>query len=707
MLLPSDVLRLWREYLDEFPDDAPPVVALDTETSGLHPDDGARISAVSVAWGGPNIAWWVSHVAGEHGEYLDGVFTAREEPVYGPPGAPDGSEMVFSLAWPFDQGVHGTDKPENVSGQGVLFPDTSNLPREEWVAFLEWLDLLGATGSGLIFQNAKFDLMMLLAGVRRWPGLGYDALDLFRWDVMNGSVVLFPTEVTVKRRGEEVPTAALKPVSAWLWGDVETGEQEKIKSYLRLRKLPSGRWDLMPWDVIGVYADDDARKTLRLYYRQLRELVGRPELRESIERRNRVTAMLTRVERRGLPFDVDGAGRVSERLRGLASELAGRLPFEPSLPAAKRYWFGGVEEGGLGLPAYGETPSGAPQLTGPIVARMVSHGVEHADTWRDLQKVESVNSRWYEGWGSMCGSDGRLRPSFRQNGTVSGRFSVERVQLQAIPHDYRLGNFKVLDGLPTPRALIGSGVPEGWSMWEFDLANAEARVAALFAGCTPMLDMFRRGEDLHGATAKSLFNASEASREWDQLRAVAKRANFSFVFGVGWETFQESVRDEAGVDLSDRDAQRLVRDWNALYPQYRLAIKSHEERVRVRQRKTGRGWLKLVNGERRWFTGSEDAHKAFNQRVQANLAQLGIDWWLGAEEWSRSWLADRVVDGVDTRSGVYVGGVGVVLMVHDSVVLLLPDDSSEAAVGRVRGIGEEVWRGMFPGIEGRVDASIW
>lgn len=307
----------------------------------------------------------------------------------------------------------------------------------------------------------------------------------------------------------------------------------------------------------------------------------------------------------------------------------------------------------------------------------------------------------------MAGSDGRMRPSFRQNGTVSGRFSVERIQLQAIPHDYRLSEFEVLEGLPTPRALISRGIPEGWALWELDLANAEARVAALYAGCDPMLEAFASGADIHGLTAKALFTTDETDPRWSELRTQAKRGNFSLIFGVGPETFQDSLAKE-GSYMSLPAVQDLIRDWNRLYPQYRRAIEVHEERVLARQRKYGYGWLGTVNGERRWFTEKEDPHKAFNQRVQANLAQLGIDWWLAAEAHVAEMLSARVVDGVDLQTGAYVGGVGAVLMVHDSLDLLVPDDEfGRALVQDAQDIGAAIWADRFPGVGGRVDATPW
>src|SRR5690625_7647365 len=98
----------------------------------------------------------------------------------------------------------------------------------------------------------------------------------------------------------------------------------------------------------------------------------------------------------------------------------------------------------------------------------------------------------------MVGDDGRLRGNVRQNVTVSGRFSISRVQLQAIPHDFRLDGFAVLEGIPTPRGMIGAGGQPGYKLWELELANAEVGEAALMAKWTRMIDLIHQGRDLHG-----------------------------------------------------------------------------------------------------------------------------------------------------------------------------------------------------------------
>ncbi|AZS10422.1 DNA polymerase I [Arthrobacter phage Supakev] len=692
-LLPSDLLGYAKAGL--LPGSS---MAVDTETSGLRTDEGARVSTVSVAWLDEDNEW--SFVKTE--QWDSGISTNRFEQVY--PGFPD--IRVISFAWPFDQGVSGTGKPED-NGQATLWPDADNLPLSEWLALLEFIEFVGDRMS-LDFQNAKFDLHMFRAGVRRWPGVGQDFIEQLQWDTQNGNDLVFGFLPSTSLKGPGTATE-------YLWGAQESDEKHVISEYLKKKKLPKGRWDLMPWDIIAKYADQDARLTVRLKHVQQDKILyggvpwmdgkqGRMGASEAFQRRMNMTRLLYRMEKRGLPFHVEQAQHWSAELKKRAADFAKQLPFKPAtLDMAKHYWFGeGTKQGveGLGHPPVSTTEKGAPSLTANDVGKLILQDLPGAGAWRNFAKCQDADVRWYEGWITKAGPDGRLRTSVRQNGTRSGRFSVEGIQLQAIPQNYKLSGYEGMDGIPSPRALIGAGVAEmpGWEMWELDLANAELRVAALFAGCQRMLDMIDQGMDLHGQTAIDLFDASEDDENWDQRRSIAKRANFSLIFGVGWATLQENIEVNTGIVLSDREAQVLVKDWNALYPEYKRAINAHMDRIEKRRknRKEPAGYLQMSNGERRWFSEFEDTHKGFNQRVQPSLAQYGIDWWSASDEFISSQLTEEELE---------VGGT--VLLVHDSMVLLLPSDRAEAIIEQVIQIGVDLWSTRFVGVPGGVDAKPW
>lgn len=707
-LKPSDLLALHRSGMKT---GGP--ASVDTETSGLFADDGARASTVSVAW---------EDIDGEWMDFLEG--NSQEDRVtWGiEEHAPGQQAMIVSIAWPFDQGVEG--KPED-NGQERLWPDAENLPEEEWVALIEWLVLVGEE-FGLTFHHAKFDCEKFRVGTRHgWAGK--DLMDLCDWDTQNGCDLLWPTllDPTTNRF-----TNSLKPTYAALYGVEETREAEEVKTYLRKSKLPAGRWDLIPWSIIGKYADKDARMTCVLRLRQEWDIENHkvcewlwgsatevyvdeqeepikkiaPDVSsvyEKLWRRLETSKVLYRMEWRGLPYDEATSREAADMCRERAAALEPQLPFEPTINAAKEFFFSDAVtprgHKGLDMVPYSVTEKGAPQLTAEILARMVDDDIPHAQTWAEWSKVSSAASMWYEGYADKMGQDGRLRCAFRQNGTVSTRFSVERINLQAIPQDYRLSEYSILDGIPTPRDLIKSAVstmPE-WKSYELDLAQAELRVGAMFAECERMLQMIHDGADLHTFTTKALFPDVDPDDPLfeSKWRQVGKRGNFSLQFGSGWDTFAKMVSKETGIILPEYEARRIVKDWNALYPEYNRAIKKHQAKVVQRQVRHKYAWLEAANHERRWFSAYEEAHKSFNQRVQANLAQFAIDWMLRTDHYLRS-------QGLDDNP-LNMGGL--ILTIHDSQMLLLPaGPEGEKMAETCANFGRELWKDMFPGVPGDV-----
>ncbi len=663
------------------------IIATDTETSGLFADDGARVSTASIAWEAPPEDGWQEWV-----NRFDNITYGLEEI------APGYEVYIASVAWPFDQGVEG--KPED-TGQATLWPEAENLPQEEWVALLDLL-----RKHPLDMHNSKFDSEKYRVGVRRWPGVGAELQDNVVWDTQNVNDLLWRLHPT-----------SLKPTCARLFGKEWADEAAVVKRYLAKSRLPVGRWDLMPWEAIGKYADTDARITLMLMFRQQYEIdnkqagewLGTPDdVYAKIERRLQTTNSLYRMERRGVPYDEVGSREAAIECRKRAVKIEEKLPFTPTENKAKAFFFTDTKTDkgakGLDLVPYGLTDKGAPSLTAEITQRMVADRVPYADKWAEWSKVDNAASMWYEGYANKVGLDGRLRVAFRQNGTRSSRFSVERVNLQAIPQDYRLSDHAVLSGIPTPRALIANAVPPGWRIYELDLEQAELRVGAMFAGCTRMLDMIRKGTDLHTYTTRELFPDIEfKGPQWDKYRQVGKRGNFSLQFGSAGPTFRAMVSKETGIILEEPEADRIVRDWNDLFPEYRVAIKKHMRRVEKRQAQHGHGWVEFLNGERRWFQPYEEAHKAFNQRVQGNLAQFGIEWLLRTDQFLMS--EDRLQTQARQES---IGEPGLVLTIHDSQVLLLPDDQYGAQLAdRCADFGRKLWQEWFPDVPGGVDFHRW
>jgi len=640
----------------QLPDVDQPVV-WDTETSGRYPDAGARVSVVSVAWTDPD------------------------------------TTQPRAYAWPFSQDLHGKPEAERIFRKKRLGdqcgPDP-NLPPDEWVALTGWL----ATRPGLIAHNGLFDAILTEAGTcppRHQSGVNLSGLVV--WDTMIGQRILDPEH-----------DIGLKPVIKRLRG-IEDTEKEVLVKHLKSRGYGAKtnlRYDLADWAVMEPYATWDAVQTLWLARNQWERFRDGEAKFSQMTHEMEVLRTLVRMERRGVPYRADESLQWAQKLQVEIDRLNVELPFEDKPNAVRQFFFGA-----------GQTPKGATCLelrpikmtkggqTAPVASvdaevmrELAEKEIPAAQLYRETSLLTDANARYYRGYALAVGADGRLRTRFRQTGARTGRLSCERTNLQAIPHDHRLlasGNL-VLASAPSPRALIYD--PSGWRLWHLDLAQAELRVASLYAGCERMLQLIREGRDPHGETAIELGLApGPDDPTWYKMRGVGKRGNFSLIFGIGPDKFRADLKLQVGVDLGQTRTRKLVQDWNALYPEFKTAIYSHMHHAERH------GWTPIRDGIRRYYSLAERAyheeHKAFNSKVQGNLGYFG-----------RAWMVE--VDRLLMDAGVDSDTAGLLLNIHDALAIMVPDTpEGEGLVQQCAQIARDLWVQWFPGVPGDVDVAPW
>lgn len=611
-------------------------IAVDTETSGLHPDDPVRpvtdvsgkaaVAVVSVAW-------------------------------------MDEDDQVVSVAWPFDQGTR--DKLHQ--GTLELFGEDPNLGVEEWRALLAWLD-----GRRLVFHNARFDLMHLREGTRHWAGR--DLEPSYVWDTSLAAHILWP------RHG-----IALKPTAErlGLTGGGERDTERAVKEWIKGAKLGKGigtkdnpRYDLAPWDLIEPYAAKDAELTILLYHHQREALDRNEAMWGRVIREIELSRTLYRMEKRGVGFDAEGCLEQADVLERMMEKVRASLPFTPSVPGAKAYYFGE-----LGIKPIKTTDKGGAQLDDEVRRILIDRGYPHVKDYDDYVRYEKALSMWYRGWPDRVGDDGRIRCTFRQAYVKSGRLSVERVQLQAIPKDD-----KEIPGVVGLRSFFRAR--PGHVLWNLDLSQAELRVASKMAGCTRMLEMLEGGADLHGITTEQIFGIDRSHPEWKAKRDIAKRLTFGGIFQIGAKRFKETLSKLAGIDWSLDECDQAVKAWRNLYPEFGRAYQRYDRQAQ------DQGYIEIIGGERSYFGERDYSNSAWNRRVQGSLAKF-LKLWLP--------MVEAQTDGA------------LVLTVHDSVVLELPEgeleEGGEDGVAhpvalQVARDGAEYATRMF-GITMKVDVSAW
>jgi len=555
---------------DQLPDRSGLIVAFDTETSGLFTDEGARPAIVTVAWGDPG--------------------------------------AIQTRCFAFDQGV--LDKPDAKGLQASFFDDAPNLSEAEWVELCQWL-----RRQRLMAHNVKFDLLMMRAGHRKYEQ-GVDLSNNVMWDTQVVCPIIFPGHPT-----------GLKPTCERLWGETERDAERRLAQWLKKHKDARGnpRYDLAPWDLVAPYATKDVEQCLRLYHHQRSLIdegsVGEPF--ELIDREIDLAICLYRMETRGVGFDVEACREAAAKLRRERDFLRLQLKREwrrDPTPAGARWWFFTKQAAEPVSWTEGKNP--VPSVDQDAVRELRARNIPGAAEYEQLSNLSSALTKWYENWPELCGPDGRLRPSYHQTkadgqqgsgrGTISGRLSVERVQLQAIPHDFRLPA-----GVPSIRSFF-KAKPDH-ELWEVDISQAEVRVATHCAECEPMRQVLLAGDDVHGQTAIRVFGVSPDDGDWSKWRTLAKRLTFATLYGAGPRKFRQTLKEQGDIVVPESQAREWLDDYRATFPQFVKLYRDQEYRVKRF------GYVQLVTGRRRWFSDMERSfhpYKAMNQLIQCNVAEV-------------------------------------------------------------------------------------
>lgn len=313
--------------------------------------------------------------------------------------------------------------------------------------------------------------------------------------------------------------------------------------------------------------------------------------------------------------------------------------------------FGTPEEGfphGLGIKALDKTKSGADSTSESVIKRIDHPCTEALLKFREAKQQLSF---FIDGWKPYL-VNGRLHPSFKLHGTVTGRLSCENPNLQQVPRDPRI------------RTLISA--PEGWSLIEADLSQIELRIAAELANERAMLEAFKTGVDVHWLTAlreiarggalKSLVvktaqalskgtklsysqsinillkmgpdAAQGISAEWKEYRKKAKAINFGYLYGMWWKKFKLYARDNYGVAVTDEEAQASRIAFFDLYSDFPEWHKRQRRYVRKH------GYVKSLSGRKRRLPAarmSEDTperreaeRQAINSPVQSFANEINL-----------------------------------------------------------------------------------
>ena len=167
--------------------------------------------------------------------------------------------------------------------------------------------------------------------------------------------------------------------------------------------------------------------------------------------------------------------------------------------------------------------------------------------------------------------------------------------------------------LPNIRKLF---LPDpGFTLIDIDLERADAQVVAWEADDPELKAIFRSGEDVHLANARSIWPGRPIDKHSPE-RKLAKAAVHATNYGTGANTLAKAI--EAPV----KEAQAFIDLWFKAHP----AIKGWHQRTTHEMEH--RKYVKNAFGFKKWFMGRPDLPQALAwqaQSVVANVINMGLE----------------------------------------------------------------------------------
>jgi DNA polymerase-1 len=172
--------------------------------------------------------------------------------------------------------------------------------------------------------------------------------------------------------------------------------------------------------------------------------------------------------------------------------------------------------------------------------------IEEIEGWRELTKLKST---YLDALPELIDArTGRLHTTFSQTTATTGRLASTNPNLQNIPIRTELG-----------REIRSCFVAEpGRRLISADYSQVELRVLAHIAGEEVLKDIFRRGEDVHAATAGELLGVPREKVD-PGLRSKAKMVNFGIVYGLSAFGLSDRLQipQEEAAEFIDRYLNRF------------------------------------------------------------------------------------------------------------------------------------------------------
>lgn len=462
---------------------------------------------------------------------------------------------------------------------GHLF-DNNQLPVKTVVHYLK--PVFERENIRIIGHNLKFDLNVLDR-----VGIHITTTDLF--DTMITSWLCNENEP----KGLKDNSQRILGIDQTHFGDVLSTVTKEQKASVGLKGNQKPTYDLVSVENGSPYALADSYYTWCLYIHYLEELEKEEMEKIFYKTYPQFLSTLYSMERRGITVDVPKLKKMGvemakdlEELEYRMLEIAGvHLELSSSQQLAQLLFgydqFKTVDpkilRASFKFPIISTTPKGVPQVNNATLEKLVKtsykvkrkqEGLEFCKLLLEHKKISKLKSAFVDGLLEQLYDDGKVHPSFNVVGTDSGRISCASPNLMQMPNASEDDKYQIRD------VFIGSinkKTEKRDKIISVDYSNLEVRVMAHFSKDPSLLTAFAEGKDLHGNTAKMMFNLdcdpNEVKKLYPNLRQVGKVIAFLLQYGGSASTLYETLTAE-GEDLDSQAKEMKCKNGQEVAQKY-------------------------------------------------------------------------------------------------------------------------------------------
>jgi DNA polymerase-1 len=321
-----------------------------------------------------------------------------------------------------------------------------------------------------------------------------------------------------------------------------------------------------------------------------------------------IVRILREMEQAGVRLDTERLHAISERVK----EEADRLEREIYELAGTEFTLGSprqLEEvlfTTLGLSRKRRGKTGYSTDARVLQAIRSEHEiVPKIERWRELTKLAQT---YLDALPLLVDPESRLHTTFNQTATATGRLSSNNPNLQNIPIRTELGREIRACFIAAPGNLLVSA----------DYSQVELRLLAHIAGEDVLKEIFRRGEDVHTATACRVFNVAPDAID-PGMRSKSKMINYGIVYGLSAYGMADRL------DIPQEEAAEFIKRYMAGFPAVARFI---EETI---EQGTEHGYVSTLFGRRRqvpelrarrWEMRKQGERFAVNMVIQGTAADI-------------------------------------------------------------------------------------